>query len=144
MQFAEVDSIVGHAERTWRKGLEEDTLILFSSDNGPWMIQQLSGDRSDCCTLVMLVIGTSAKVLLGKEGFASPHSPLAWQNHLPGTRSEETVSFDVLPTLARLANVTLPTDRVYDGKDMLDVCFRMTARANTNIFFSMVVLVQAV
>ena len=41
--LAEVDAIVGHVKQTLEEsGLEEDTLILFSSDNGPWMIQQLS------------------------------------------------------------------------------------------------------
>lgn len=29
---------------------------------------------------------------------------------------------DVLPTLSKLIGVDLPTDRVYDGKDMTDVC----------------------
>ena len=42
----------------------------------------------------------------------------------------------MLPTLARLVNVTLPTDRVYDGKDMLDVLLKDDGKSkHEHLFF---------
>ena len=51
--------------------------------------------------------------------------------HWPGTispfsRSAATVStMDVLPTALALANLPLPTDRVFDGKDMTGSSLRI-------------------
>ena len=42
----------------------------------------------------------------------------------PATRSYEvTSSMDVVPTVSALIGAALPTDRVYDGRDMSDIIF---------------------
>jgi arylsulfatase A-like enzyme len=52
-----------------------------------------------------------------EAGFAN------WPGTIPAySRSAEVVSsMDLFPTASALAGVPLPTDRVYDGKDMSDV-----------------------
>ena len=51
-----------------------------------------------------------------------------WEGMItPGSRTAEvTSSLDLFPTASALAGVPLPTDRVYDGKDMSDVPTRAT------------------
>jgi len=136
--LAEVDSIVGDVVRSLENaGLEEETLILFSSDNGPWMIQQLSAG-----SVGLLYARNASYWNVGKgstwEGGIREPAFAVWPNKIKaGTRSEETVSsLDVLPTLARIANVTLPDDRVYDGKDMLDVLLNDDGKSkHEHLFF---------
>ena len=50
----------------------------------------------------------------------------------PNTRSSEVVSsLDLVPTLSALAGVALPTDRVYDGKDMSHILTDNTGTAKS-------------
>lgn len=53
-----------------------------------------------------------------------------------GTRSSEVVSsLDLFPTASALAGAPLPTDRVYDGKDMTPVLMGTGNSAHTTLFF---------
>ena len=94
-------------------GLEERTLVVFTSDNGPWIEKQI-GDA-----------GGSANPLRGAKMMTwdgGPRVPciVRWPGHVPaGRTSGELVStLDVLPTFARLAGADVPRDRIIDGKDI--------------------------
>lgn len=91
--------------------LDERTLVIFTSDNGPW---DLSDGR-----------GGSAGPLRGYkfetyEGGMRVPCIMRWPGKIPAN----TVSFevagtiDLLPTIARLAGAGVPDDRVIDGKDI--------------------------
>merc|ERR1719160_1114722 len=97
-------------------GAEENTLVLFTSDNGPWMIKGLSGGS------VGLLYGSAAPYRnVGKgstwEGGVRMPAFAYWKGQIqPQTRSSATVSsLDVHPTLAALAGAKVPTG--LDGKD---------------------------
>ena len=92
-------------------GAEKDTLVIFTSDNGPW---NLSRGR-----------GGSALPLRGAkfstyEGGHRVPCVMWWPGTIPaGTDSAEIVTtLDFLPTFASLSGATLPTDRILDGKDI--------------------------
>lgn len=87
-----------------RLGLDESTLVVFTSDNGPWW----EGSAAD---------------LRNRKGHAwdgGVRVPLIarWPGKIaPGTRSNAlSMSIDLLPTFARLAGTEEPTDRPIDGK----------------------------
>jgi arylsulfatase A-like enzyme len=91
--------------------LDERTLVVYTSDNGPW---DLGGGR-----------GGSAGPLRGYkfqtyEGGMREPCIMRWPGKIPA----DTVSFevaatiDLLPTIARLAGARVPDDRVIDGKDI--------------------------
>ena len=87
-------------------GLEENTLVVFSSDNGPWRRE-------------------SAGALRGKknttwEGGMRVPGVVRWPGRVPaGERCGEVVSvMDLLPTVAGFAGVELPDDRILDGRDI--------------------------
>ncbi|MDO6602838.1 sulfatase family protein [Arenibacter palladensis] len=106
-QVEEIDWSVGQIMRTLKDlKLDKNTLVLFTSDNGP-------------------AAGLSAGPLRGKKGSAyeGGHKvpTIAWW---PGRISAGSVcdelasTIDLLPTFAGLAEIELPKDRIIDGKDI--------------------------
>jgi arylsulfatase A len=102
-----IGRLVDHLKKL---GIDKNTMLIFTSDNGPWKL----GER-----------GGSAAPLRGAK-FSSyeggPRVPciMWWPETIPaGTVSKEvTTSLDIFPTFAALANTSLPSDRIYDGHDI--------------------------
>ncbi len=107
-QVQAVDESVGQILSTLRElGIAENTLVFFTSDNGP------AG-------------GLTAAPLRGAKGGPKYEGhmrmpTLAWW---PGTIPKGTVcsqigaTIDILPTLAKLCGGEVPSDRIIDGKDI--------------------------
>lgn len=92
-----------------RLGLENDTIVIFTSDNG-------SRARDE---------GGSNAPLRGKkgetwEGGMRVPCIVRWPGHVSAgtTSSELATAMDLLPTLASIANVELPRNRTIDGRDI--------------------------
>lgn len=89
-----------------QKGIDEHTLVLFTSDNG---------SRNK---------GSNGPLRGGKgrtdEGGMRVPCLVRWPGKIPGgtSSSEITATLDLLPTFARLAGALLPSDRKIDGKDI--------------------------
>lgn len=107
----EIDTQVGRVINTLKKlDLSENTLVLFTSDNGP-------------------ARGMSAGPFRGSKGgpVYEGHNRMPtiswWPGTIPsGTLSEQIVaSIDVLPSLAALTGAKLPEDRIIDGRNSLEV-----------------------
>jgi arylsulfatase A-like enzyme len=110
--IAEVDWSVGQILRTLEDcGLDENTLVWFTSDNGPWLSY---GNHA----------GSAGPLREGKgttwEGGHRVPSLVRWTGRIPAgvTCRDLASTLDILPTLACLAGATLPTDRKIDGHDI--------------------------
>lgn len=90
-------------------GKDRDTLIIFTSDNGPWF-QGSAGNRR----------GRKGDSYEG--GYAVPLIA-RWPGHIkPGTISDAiAMNIDLAPTFAALAGTRMPADRPIDGADILPV-----------------------
>jgi arylsulfatase len=120
----EIDDGVGRIrEALEAAGLSRNTLIIFSSDNGPWIRFQETAHHPRYGEARMHV-GYALPFRDGKGsswegGFRVP-GIFCW----PGTISSNTVrqepasTLDVLPTVFALAGVPLPADRSLDGRDI--------------------------
>ena len=103
-----VGQILGTLERL---GLERDTLVVFTSDNGPWLSY---GDHA----------GSAGPLREGKgttfDGGQREIGLMRWPGRIPvgSVCTEPAAMFDLLPTFARLAGAEVPSDRVIDGKDI--------------------------
>ena len=89
-----------------RNNLARDTIILFTSDNGAWFNGSTGGLR-----------GRKGQSYEG--GFRVPM--LAWwPGRIPAGSvcREPAMNIDFFPTCLALAGLTLPTDRIIDGKDI--------------------------
>jgi arylsulfatase A-like enzyme len=87
--------------------LDQKTLVIFTSDNGPWWQGSPGGLR-----------GRKHNVTEG--GFRVPFFA-RWPGVLPAgqVRDELSANFDLLPTCLEIAGVELPDDRVIDGVSIL-------------------------
>ncbi|MBN1676538.1 MAG: sulfatase [Kiritimatiellae bacterium] len=108
----ELDWNVGRIlQRLQQLGLDNDTLVVFTSDNGPWLRE---GDNG----------GKAYPLRWGKstiwEGGHRVPCIVRWPGHVPGGRTtgEIATMMDFYPTVAALAGAALPADRVIDGKDI--------------------------
>lgn len=107
----EVDWSVGQImEAVRRQRLEQHTLVIFTSDNGPWLSY---GDHA----------GSAGPLREGKgtmfEGGCREPTIMWWPGRIPAaTRcSEPAMTIDILPTVARLIGAALPEHPI-DGKDI--------------------------
>jgi arylsulfatase A len=94
-----------------RLGLDEHTLVVFLSDNGPWLVKGSHG-------------GSAAPLREGKattfEGGQRVPAIMRWSGRIPaGAVSDElATAMDLFPTIAGLTGAEIPTDRIIDGKDI--------------------------
>jgi arylsulfatase A len=110
--IAEIDWSVGQIlEAVRREKLDDDTMVIFTSDNGPWLSYGNQG-------------GSQGPFREGKgtafEGGVRVPFVARWPGRIPTgvEKSEPAMTIDVLPTLATLSGAALPSDRIIDGKDI--------------------------
>lgn len=108
----EIDWSVGEIMKALRKNnLDENTLVIYTSDNGPWKLKEGRGG--------------SAHPLRGYkfqtyEGGMRVPCIMSWKGKIPsGTVCDEIgATIDLLPTFANLAGAKIPDDRIIDGKNI--------------------------
>ena len=111
----EIDWSVGQIlDAVTRARLGDHTLIVFTSDNGPWMSY---GNHAGSPGPFREGKGTSF------EGGVRVPFLAYWQGRIArGTVSNApAMTIDLLPTFAKLAGAPLPADRVIDGRDIWPV-----------------------
>jgi arylsulfatase A-like enzyme len=111
----EIDWSVGEILRTLtERGLDENTLVVFTSDHGPWLTK---GDQG----------GSAGELRNGKatvyDGGVRIPLVARWPGNLPAGAvvNEATIHMDLAPTMAALAGTALPDDRIIDGEDIWPV-----------------------
>jgi arylsulfatase A len=110
----EIDWSVGRVLETLKQeGIAENTLVVFTSDNGPWHIFKTHGGFSG------LLRGAKGGTFEG--GMREP-TIFWWPETIEtGVVMEMGTIMDLLPTFCELSNTDLPDDRVYDGYDISPV-----------------------
>lgn len=114
----ELDWSVGQVLETLRaEGLDRRTLVVFSSDNGPWLIFNQHG-------------GSAGLLREGKgstwEGGMRVPGIAWWPGKIAAgsVQREMATTMDLVPTVAALASATLPADRPLDGVDIRPLLLR--------------------
>ncbi len=106
-----LDDAVGEIMQELRKqGLEEETMVWFSSDNGA-ALYTLSGDNAPL---------KGGKLSQWEGGIQVPFM-MQWKGKVaPGSHLEQPVSLtDVMVTSLAALDLPLPQDRVFDGVNLL-------------------------
>jgi uncharacterized sulfatase len=122
----ELDWSVGRILARIRElGLDENTLVMFASDNGPWFggstagLRAMKGSTFDGGIRVPLIARWPGRISSGR------------------VNKELCASIDVFPTLCGLAGAAVPADRVIDGKDIFPLMASDTARTPHEAIFAM-------
>ena len=108
----EIDWSVGQVlEKLEVEGLAENTVVVFTSDNGPWLAFGPNGGSADPLR--------EGKQFTFEGGMRVP-GLVQWKGQIAaGQESDQLVTmFDWLPTFAQLAGAPLPNDRPIDGQDV--------------------------
>ncbi|MDA9779255.1 sulfatase-like hydrolase/transferase [Rubripirellula sp.] len=114
---ANMDLAVGRIMKSLtRLNLDENTLIIFTSDNGP---ETLNRYRSANRSYGQPGPLRGMKLHTTEAGFRVA-GIIKWKNHLPqsmiGTVNQTTISsLDLLPTICELAHLSLPKEMHLDG-----------------------------
>ncbi len=127
----EIDWSVGQILDTLRRlGLDENTLVIFTSDNGPWLSY---GTHS----------GSALPLREGKgtmfDGGCRVPCIMRWPARIPpGTECRElAATIDILPTLADILGIELPEDRIIDGKSILPLLEGKPGAKSPHEFYAM-------
>ncbi len=112
----EIDWSVGRIlDKLEQLGIDDKTLVLYTSDNGPWLQYGVDG-------------GSAGSLRAGKgttfEGGMRVPGIVRWPARIPAgqVNSEVVSNMDVLPTFAALAGAKLP-EHTIDGHDIRPLLF---------------------
>jgi len=111
-----------------RNGLDRKTLVIFTSDNGPWLCY---GDHAGSAGPLREGKGT-----MFEGGYREP-TLMRWPGRIPaGTTCDELAStIDLLPTVAALIGADLPGHKI-DGLDIRPLMFAEAgARSPHKVFY---------
>ena len=115
----EVDWSIGQIMKTIKEaGLDKNTLIVFTSDNGPWLNY---GNHAGNTGGLREGKGTSF------EGGQREACVFRWPGHISaGTVSNKIASsIDLLPTISKICGTPLPDEKI-DGVDILPLLLNKT------------------
>jgi arylsulfatase A-like enzyme len=125
----ELDAAVGEVlDALAALGIDDETLVLFTSDNGPWLAMRDWG-------------GSAGGLRSGKtstfEGGQRVPALVRWPGRIaPGGEVRAMAAMmDWLPTLAELAGTHAPADRPIDGRSLVRVLDGTGAREETPFFY---------
>jgi len=136
--IAEIDWSVGEILKTVKKlGIDDNTLIVYTSDNGPWLGMKHHG-------------GSALPLRDGKfstfEGGMRVPCIVRWPGKVPAGRvsSEIGASFDFLPTFAHFAEIELGGEHVIDGKNIAGLLTGIEKSPHEEFFYYRGENVQAI
>ncbi|MGV3533476.1 MAG: sulfatase-like hydrolase/transferase, partial [Chthoniobacteraceae bacterium] len=110
--IAEMDWSVGQImEALRRNGLEENTLVIFTSDNGPWLSY---GDHAGSSGIYREGKGTAW------QGGTRVPCIMRWPGSIPADseQKEMLLTIDLFPTIANVVGAKLPEHPI-DGRNIL-------------------------
>ncbi len=126
--ITEIDWSVGEILKTLKElGLEDNTLVVFTSDNGPWLAY---GDYAGSAAPLREGKGTSF------EGGVREPGIMWWPGKIKAGRvcTEPAMTIDLYPTFAEIAGGKLP-DYPIDGKSILSLMTDPNAKSPQEAYY---------
>lgn len=124
----EIDWSVGQVlDALAAAGIAENTLVVFTSDNGPWLTKGAAG-------------GSAGLLREGKgstwEGGMRVPGIAWWPGRImPGVVREVASTMDLFTTALVLGGAEPPADRIIDGRDLSPLLFRGEPLPETPFFY---------
>jgi arylsulfatase A-like enzyme len=121
-------------------GLSENTLVLYTTDNGPWN-QPAYTDRKKGHPAGSIFWGEAGPLRAGKGSCyeAGSRAPciVRWPGRIPQNRVSEAIfaTIDFMPTFAQLAGFKVPVDRRIDGVDQTPLLLGRSEKGARDTFY---------
>ncbi|MCH4552496.1 sulfatase family protein [Aestuariibaculum lutulentum] len=141
----ELDAAIGDVCNALEEaGIRDNTIIIFSSDNGPWIKWSTRSD-SEKYGDTRLKVGYATPFRDGKgstwEGGHRVPGIISWPAKIKGDRNEQIPisTLDILPTILSITGAELPKDRTIDGRDISDLLLNESTTSqfeNFEFFYS--------
>ncbi len=113
----EIDHGVGEILKVLKEeGLEENTIVVFTSDNGPWVTVK---DKGGSAGLLRAGKGTT-----WEGGIREPAIFWGPGSIEPGIVQEMGSTMDLFTTFSAMAGTEIPQDRIIDGLDLSPVLLK--------------------
>jgi arylsulfatase A len=122
----ELDASIGNIMQTLENaGVKENTIVIFASDNGPWIKFNNQSDTKYGDTRLQVGYATPFRDGKGStwEGGHRVPGIISWPAKIKGNRNEQTPisTLDILPTIFKITGVALPKERTIDGRDISSI-----------------------
>ena len=129
----ELDANVGRLLAALREErLAEKTLVIFTSDNGPWLLNKAMGGNGQGGSAGLLREGKGSTW----EGGMRVPGIAWWPGRIkPGVSSEMVNAMDLFTTSLALAGAEIPKDRAMDGVDISPLLFEGKALPERPFFY---------
>jgi arylsulfatase A len=117
-----IDHYMGELYAALEKhAIQNNTLIIFTSDNGPWLLMRKNGGKAYPLR--------GGKRTIYEGGFRVP-CIMHWPDIIRKNQIKNAFisSMDILPTIARIVDAPLPANKI-DGKDIYGI---ITSEADTS------------
>lgn len=124
----EIDNGVGKILKTLKEeGLSENTIVVFTSDNGPWLPYKLNGGSAGLLR--------AGKGSTWEGGMREPGIFWGPGTIKPGLVTDIGSTMDLFTTFSKMAGVEIPDDRIVDGLDLSGTLFRQEPSPRNNMFY---------
>jgi arylsulfatase A len=124
----EIDHGVGKILNTLKEeGLDKNTLVVFTSDNGPWTAYNEQGGSAG---LLRAGKGTT-----WEGGMREPTIFWAPERISPGIIDKIGSTMDLFNTFSNIAGVSLPEDRILDSYDLSPLLFENKNTERDHLFY---------
>lgn len=109
------------------EGLDKNTIVVFTSDNGPWLSYGVNGGSAG-----LLKAG---KGMTWEGGMREPCIFWSPTNIKPAVISDLGTTMDLFPTFSALAGVPMPKDRIMDGFDLSATLLKGDPTPRKGVFY---------
>lgn len=124
----EIDHSVGQIlEELKKTGLDKNTIVVFTSDNGPWLIMNEEGGSAGLLR--------NGKGSTWEGGMREPCIFWAPGQIEPGIVTDLGSTMDLFTTFSKIAGVDIPNDRIVDGIDLTPVLFNNEKSARNDMYY---------
>ncbi len=125
---AEIDDGVGKILAALKEeGLTENTIVIFTSDNGPWLPFRTHGGSAG---LLRAGKGTT-----WEGGMREPTIFWSPGKIKPAVITDLGSTMDLFTTFSKLAGAKIPDDRIIDGVDLSATLFEKQESPRKNMFY---------
>lgn len=124
----EIDHGIGQIIKTLKdEGLADNTIVVFTSDNGPWLSFGVNGGSAG-----LLKAG---KGMTWEGGMREPCIFWSPKKIKPALITELGTTMDLFTTFSKMAGVPIPSDRVIDGMDLSGTLLNEQPSPRENVFY---------